>query len=425
MQNNVVTGRPLALLAKLAAAALAIGGTLLMRSPQAADLVVVVLAPGVALERVESAVALQRAPKIASLLATGLTAQVSATGPLSGLSFWRRVLATSPSVVGAGAKERPLWSSLGDPTLAVGVPDVLFPESGDSPGAGGAAVVSGFVGTSTAVPVTGADLKAAHLPAPYDGLSDTIRSAANSLEPGRWSAWIEAGEDRSQRLQILCASGDRCFLSPIYRTQTTDGNASAPVILSDPFVTPVDPDVRAAFVEHLVSIDDTRCTAVERHLASGRDLRSVFYAFTAAAASRKLAGGESPDSSTDARVLAVLDERLARLSSAAGERGVIVVIGGPGLGREPAGAAWMLVSSGQGSSLGRATLDVPKLAGVLRYLLGAALRTEDRAELPAALTARYPHRSGIVRDTGGSTPPPRVSAWNADAIESLLHGSGT
>ena len=433
MQNKPVTRQPLALLAKLAAVALAIFGMRLVRYPEAAELVVVVVAPGIALERVDNAVALQRAPKLASLLATGLIAEVPSAGQISGITFWRRVLASatpSPSQVGIGAEERPIWSALTGPSTAAGVPDILFPGLETAGGAGGAPAGSAFVGSSAPVAVTGADLRAAHLPAPFDALADRIKAAAGSVEAGKWSDWIDAGEGGAQRLQVFCASGDRCLLSPIYRTRAPEDaaaetDAADPVITTDPFLAAMEPDVRPAFVEHLVAIDDTRCAAVERKLATSRELRTAFYTFTVAATARQLFGKEAPDSSTDARVISVLDQRLARLATAAGERGLIVVIGGPGVGRETAGAAWLAVSSGQGTALGRVSMDAAGLASVLRYLLGVPLQSSERASLPAALSARYPHRAGTVADSGGAARPSRVLPWNVDSLETLLHVPGS
>ncbi len=424
MENKAFTGQPLALLTKLAASAGALAGLLLMQAPPAADRVVVVLVPGVTQDMVTAAMAEGRAPHLASLVASGLAVEVDTKGPVSGLTFWRRTFASAGqkrSPLGVGGEEAPIWSDLGGRTAAVGVPDVLFPgfEGRRGEVAGGAAE-RGFVASSAAIFVAGDDLRAARLPRPFALLADKVGLAAAPLAPWQWSDWIETGEGGAERFQVLRAATDGYFLSPIYRTAGLPTIPPGQVVVSDPFLSTPEPAARAAFVEHLVAVDKTRGLAVERLLKSSGTPGALFYAFTVGSSVNRLFGGEGADSSTNARVIEVLDQRLGLVSAAAGERGLLVVVGGPGLDRETSTQAWCLVSSGEGERLDRVRMDVPGLARVLHYLLGVPLDAKDHEAIPSSLLARYPHRTSTAAGTVVGENMSHATPWSADLLESLL-----
>jgi|GEM_PF-2810461 len=423
MKKEVVTSQPLALLAKLAAVGWAIGGLLLIPRPQAADRVVIVLAPGIAEEQVVAEFGSGRAPRLASLFSAGLVAEVEVPGLISGSTFWRRALesaAGSQSRLRGGAEAGPIWRDLGSRSAVLGVPDVLSRGFDAARGSGAAAANSAFVAGSVPVEVSRDDLLAARLPAPFGALADEVRKSATALAPDRWSGWIETGAGNGEQFQVLRADADRYFLSPVYRTALLSTVPPSRVVVSDPFLDAVEASVGAVFVDHLVSVDTTRGVAAERLLGSGDDVRALFYGFTVGASAIRLFGGEELDQATRARVVEVLDQRLAQVSAAAGRRGLVVVIGGPEIDRRTSGRAWCLVSSGAAVRPERVRLDLPGLARLLRYLVGVPVDVKDRERLPAWLLARYPHRAVVTAQPVREESPARKIPWTPDSIESLL-----
>lgn len=429
MQNKVVTRQSLALLAKLSAVGGAIAGVLLIPPPQVVDRAVVVMVPGVSEEQIVSAMAAGRAPHLAAFAASGLVAEVDTRGAISGQTFWRRALAgAAPASAddGVGGAAEPIWSWFGERTAVLGVPPALFPEVEERREPGAADAASAFAGSSAPVPLDGRDLRAARLPAPFEALGERARLAAADMTPGRWSDWIDAGEGSSERFQVLSGDDEHYFLSPLYRTATQTTSPPSRVVVADPFLVPVEPALRSAFVEHLVSVDETRCVAAERLLRSRTDLRSLFYGFTVAVSARRLFDKDAPpDSSTYARVISVMDQQLARVSEAAGERGLLLVVGGPGLDRQRSTRAWLLLSTGTGEPLERLHLDVPGMVRLIRYSLGVSFGATDREGIPASVLARYPRRVPVATKSGAQASPQPPSPWSADALETLLRVPGS
>ncbi|MBI5505686.1 MAG: hypothetical protein HY899_12875 [Deltaproteobacteria bacterium] len=396
--------------------------------PRGAERVVVVLVPGISEDRVVAAMEEGRAPHLASLVSTGLVAEVDISGTISGLTFWTRALAGAEPAqnrLAIGGAQPPIWSALGARAAVVGVPDGLFPDPAGRGGPATAGADSAFVGSNAMTPVEGDELRAARLPAQFAVAGEKLKLIASTLAPGRWSDWIELGEGGAERFQVLRYDSDRYLLSPLYRAVRLETIPPSQVVLSDPFVAAVEPYLRTAVVEHLVSVDETRGLAIERLLQSSADLRAFFYAFTVGESATRVFGGEVDDSSMHARVVEVLDRRLERLSAAAGDGGVLLLVGGPGLSRQKSGAAWCLVSSGEGARLERSRVDVGGLVRLLRYLLGVPLSVKDREGVPPALLARYPHRASVVADTPRDVDRVDTFPWGVDSLESLLQAPGS
>ena len=408
-----------ATLAKVVAVLAVIAALSVFRLPEPPARLIVVAIPAAREEWFAAFSNDERHAVLHDLRNTGIGGKVRTGREEEHTRFWRELFLEQARSTAAASK--PVWSPLGGRVAAIAAPRQLLGESGQQPPVLTSGAESGFIGNSAGVVAELEDLTTGKVPPPYDRAAEAVVGAAETLADGQWSPWlpIDGGEGR---FQIGRISEDEAWLSPVYKSVDLGAAAPADVLLGDPFVRGVDVDVRARLTSHLVEVERTRVTAVERMLAPSRDVRSVVYFHGLPGALAAMSAPEPLPGGTIQMVRDELDRTLTRVRDASPGRSTILLVGGPSLTRTSGAPAWYLLSDGQGA---RADLDLeaPSLRALLRYLLGGSLTVEERRAMPPAILARFPVRGGASSAVAAADTA-QEQRWSVETLQQLI-GSST
>ncbi len=404
MENNGLRSATFARLAKLMAVSLVAVALWRAAPPIAPARVVVLVLPGFEEKRL-AASGLEE-------LSGNWGGSVSIPGPGSGAMFWRRLL----DLAAPGEAPIPVWEGT-SPRVAGTSPSagVFRPSSGEvrrsSP--------PDFVGGNAGLVVDAREVAMKRLPSPYDRVAERLVAESDSLRRGQWSEWISIEFPDSGivgEFQVTRITDESLFLSPVY------AEAGRPVTdsrdFARPFLRGLAPELREMAAAHLLAVQRRRFGAAIADLRQDSSSASaVVFDLSAQEVADVFLPGETPEN-VAAAVTNAVSEQIGRLRELVASEGLIVVVGGPTIGRDESGKGWLRILGVSAESTGFAELDFTTARVVLRYLLGTALTQDERVSVPLALAARLPIRSGPPASVHANTTT-SSSAWSAEAIEAV------
>lgn len=340
---------------------------------------------------------------------------VSTPGSGSGALFWQRLF----DLAAPGQAPIPVWEGTFPRVAVASPPEAVFRSSpGEIPGPSR----PDFVGGNAGMIVDAREVAMKRLPSPYDRAAERLVAESDSLRRGQSSEWIAVEFPDAGivgEFQVARCTDDLLFLSPVYVVSGRSDTVSRD--LARPFLRGLAPELREAAAGHLVEVQRRRFAAsIARLRQDSSPTSAIVFDLSAQEVGEVFLPGEIPDGAA-ATVTNAVSAHIRQLRDLVGAEGLIVVVGGPTIGRDESGKGWLRilgVSAESTGSTASAELDFTTARIVLRYLLGIALNQDERASVPLALAARLPIRSAspVAVHANRATSS---SAWSAEEIESL------
>ena len=340
---------------------------------------------------------------------------VSTPGPGNGALFWQRLF----NLAAPGQAPTPVWEGTFPRVAVISPPETVFRSpAGEVP----RSTRPDFVGGNAGMVVDAREVAMKRLVSPYDRAAQRLVVESDSLRRGQWSDWIPVAFPDTGivgEFQVTRCTDELLFLSPVYVVSDRAEMASSD--LARPFLRGLAPELKDAAVGHLIAVQRRRFGASNARLRQDSSPTSaIIFDLSAQEVGEVFLPGETPAAAA-AIVANAVSAQIVELRDLVGTEGLIVVVGGPAMGRDQSGKGWLRILGVSGESTGTtafAELDFPVARVVLRYLLGIALTQEERASVPLALAARLPIRSAPPASVHANTTT-SSSAWSAEEIEAV------